>query len=121
MAKYEAFRFYSNGGWDLSDKNYMFSVIAGPNEVEYIIPVDKVGIYAGFDKERINLLLAGLSEEQIPTTPEGWALLAAENISENVALMPSHDSSNDYNLLYEDEKLFADSVGEAQERERLNG
>lgn len=117
--KYEAFRVYSGGGWDLSDENYMFSVIAGPNEVEYIIPVDNMDLYRAFDKERIRFIMDGIPEEGLPTTPNGWALLAVQNMSENCALMPSHDSSNDYQLLYEDEKFFADTVGEAQARKRL--
>lgn len=119
MAKYKTFRVYTGGGEDLSDRNYMFSIIAGPDEVEYIIPVDTMSTFKGIDNDRIKLILEGLPEEEIPTTPEGWAILAVENMSSNVAVMPFMDESDNWNLLYAEEEEFANKVGEWQERERL--
>ena len=111
MAKYEAFRVYSKGftGDKPSEREYFFSIIAGPNQVEYVIPADSYDLWGTtFDNDRIKMVMSGIPEEQLPTTPTEWAILALDNT--NFYMMPSHDDSDDYLFLLEEEQAYADSV-----------
>lgn len=105
--KYKLFRMY-NG--EKTDDNYAFSVVAGNNEVHYVVPKDSTEYALIFNDERIKDLVIGADPENIPTDPTGWALLASYNAGFNMNLFTvDNTDTDDFELLLEDEQEYADT------------
>ena len=95
-----------------ADDNYVFSVIAGNNEVHYVVPENDTENQSIFNEDRIKELVAGADEENIPTDPEGWALLATYNAGFGMELHPVEGAdTDDFESLLEDEQEYADELG----------
>ena len=59
---------------------HLFSIVTTENSAAYATPQNPdITDFEGFDEKRIELFLS--REEQPPTTPEEWALLASQNMS----------------------------------------
>lgn len=110
MARYQIFRMYR--GDEEQDQNYLFSIIASSTDADYIIPKTRYVKYEAFDRDRIKMLISGLAEEKMPKTPEEWAILAAQNVSENWALLGPTDETDLYDEAVEDELEYGDEVAE---------
>ncbi len=96
-----------------ADDNYVFSVIAGKNEVHYVVPENDVENNSIFTEDRIKDLVAGAEEANIPKDPEGWALLATYNAGFGMELHPVEGAdTEDFNSLFEDEQEYANALGE---------
>lgn len=107
---YKLYRMY-NG--EKADDNYVFSVIAGKNEVHYVVPENYIEYSRVFNAERINDLVSRAEKESIPTDPAGWALLATYNAGFGMNLFTVDDEdTEDIKSLMEDEQEYADALGE---------
>lgn len=96
-----------------ADDNYVFSVIAGNNEVRYVVPENDVENSKVFNDDRIKELVDGAEEENIPTDPNGWALLATYNAGFGMELHPVEGAdTEDIESLLEDEQEYANVLGE---------
>lgn len=95
-----------------ADDNYVFSVVAGNNEVRYVIPENDMENNSIFNEDRIKDLVSNTSEENMPTEPDGWALLATYNAGFGMELHPvvGADSEN-IEYLLEDEQEYANALG----------
>ena len=59
---------------------HLFSIVTTENSAAYATPQDaKITAFESFDDKRIEFFLS--IEEQPPTTPLGWALVASQNMS----------------------------------------
>lgn len=95
-----------------ADDNYVFSVIASNNEVHYVVPENDVETSKYFNSDRIKDLVAGADKENIPSDPEGWALIATYNAGFNMGLHPVDGfETDDIESLIEDEQEYADALG----------
>jgi hypothetical protein len=62
------------------DAAHLFSIVTTENSAAYAIPSNPdITDFEGFDEKRIEFLLS--REENPPTTPEEWALVASQNMS----------------------------------------
>ena len=62
------------------DAAHLFSIVTTETSAAYAIPQNPdITDFEGFDEKRIELFLS--REENPPTTPEEWALLASQNMS----------------------------------------
>ena len=96
-----------------ADDNYAFSVVASNNEVHYVVPVGDVEYNSIFNEDRIKSLVLNAEEENIPTDPEGWALVATYNAGFGMELHPVEGAdTEDIESLLEDEQEYADALGE---------
>lgn len=96
-----------------ADDNYVFSVIASNNEARYVIPENDVETSKFFNSERIRDLIAGAGKENIPSDPEGWALIATYNAGFNMGLhLVEGADTEDIESLLEDEQEYADANAE---------
>lgn len=95
----------------VSDRTYVFSVIASNEEAVYVVAGDDLDNRLVFNEERLELLASSI-EEEAPSTPEEWALLASYNIG-TLSLMP-HEAPSELEVaeLVEDEQEYADEVWE---------
>jgi hypothetical protein len=96
-----------------ADDNYIFSVIAGENEVYYVVPENDVEYNSIFNQDRIKDLVLNADKENIPTDPDGWALLATYNAGIGMELHPEEATdTEDIESLIEDEQEYANALGE---------
>jgi hypothetical protein len=96
-----------------ADDNYVFSVVAGKNEVHYVVPENDFETKSVFNEDRIKDLILNADEENIPTDPEGWALVATYNAGFGMELHPVEGAdTEDIESLLEDEQEYADALGE---------
>lgn len=96
-----------------ADDNYVFSVLASNNEVRYVVPENDVENNKVFNDDRIKQLVASADEENIPTDPDGWALLATYNAGFGMNLYPVEGAdTEDTESLLEDEQEYANALGE---------
>jgi hypothetical protein len=66
-------------GGDVVDNNrYLFSIVASEDTATYIVPALHLESYGGYNKKRLQQIIE--TTEELPNTPDGWALLAKENI-----------------------------------------
>jgi hypothetical protein len=66
-------------GGDVVDNNrYLFSIVASEDSAAYVVPALHLESYGDYNKKRLEKIVA--TTEELPTTPDGWALLAKENI-----------------------------------------
>lgn len=111
----QVYRFYS--GDVVRDMDYVFSIVASEKEARYVIADDRLVDLYPFDQDRIRAIVLSTEEANLPTTPEGWALLAAYNI-DRLALHPVEGLiAEDIDELVEDEKEYADSMARKYGRE----
>jgi hypothetical protein len=96
-----------------ADDNYAFSVVASNNEVHYVVPSSDVEYNNIFNEDRIKDLVLNAEEENIPTDPDGWALVATYNAGFGMELHPVEGAdTEDIESLLEDEQEYADALGE---------
>jgi hypothetical protein len=70
------YRLYSG---DVIDNNrYLFSIVASEYNAAYVVPSLHLESYGGFNKGRLIQIIR--TTKELPETPEGWAILAKENI-----------------------------------------
>jgi hypothetical protein len=104
----QVYRFYS--GDVIRDMDYMFSIVANEKQAQYVVAEGRKEAFSAFDKDRIQGLTLSRPEEEIPTTPEGWALLAAYNIN-GIALHPIEgETAEEIDDLIADEQTYADAM-----------
>jgi hypothetical protein len=66
-------------GGDVVDNNrYLFSIVASEDTAAYVVPALHLERYGNYNKKRLQQIIE--TTEELPTTPQGWALLAKENI-----------------------------------------
>ena len=111
----QVYRFYS--GDIVGDMDYVFSIVANEKEARYVIADDRLQDLYAFDQDRIRSIVSFTEEANIPTTPEGWALLAAYNI-DRLALHPVDGMISDHiDDLIEDEQEYADTMAKKYGRD----
>lgn len=111
----QVYRFYS--GDVVRDMDYVFSIVANEKEARYVVADDRLDELYPFDQNRIRELVLTTEKDQIPNTPEGWALLAAYNI-DTFALHPVEGlTAENIDDLVEDEKEYATAMAEKYGRD----
>jgi hypothetical protein len=73
---FQTFRMYSG---KQEDYNYLLSIIADEFGAVYVVPDDNAEIGSVFNLFRLENLREGLTLEELPKTPEDWAILASYN------------------------------------------
>jgi hypothetical protein len=76
IMEFQTFRMYSG---ERKDLNYMLSIIANDLEVFYVVAEDDVEMDSVFNRRRLDNLENGLTFEELPKTPEDWAIFASYN------------------------------------------
>lgn len=105
----QVYRFYRDDVQE--DWNYLFSIVASEDEVQYVVPSNAIELKSVFNQERIDSLTQ--QAETLPDTPEGWALLAAYNTGQSMALFPVvGETGEDFDILLKDEKEYSEIVFE---------
>jgi hypothetical protein len=61
------------------DYNYVLSIVAGEFEAVYVVAEDNAEIDSVFNRFRLENLEKGLTLEELPKTPEDWAIFASYN------------------------------------------
>jgi hypothetical protein len=104
----QVYRFYS--GEVIRDMDYIFSIVANEKEAHYVIAEGRMDSFSAFNQDRIQGLTLTTPADQIPTTSEGWALLAAYNI-DRIALHPIEgETAEEIEDLIKDEQTYADAM-----------
>jgi hypothetical protein len=107
---YKLYRMYNGVK---ADDNYVFSVVTGKNEAHYVVPENDIETQLIFNEDRIKDLILNADEENIPTDPDGWALVATYNAGFGMELHPvPTEESEDLNSIIEDEQEYANALGE---------
>jgi hypothetical protein len=74
------YRVYNVNNVFSEDAAHLFSIVTTENSAAYAVPQNPdITEFESFDEKRIEFFLS--REEQPPTTPEEWALLASQNMS----------------------------------------
>jgi hypothetical protein len=74
------YRVYNVNNVFPEETGHLFSIVTTENSVTYATPQNPdITDFEGFDDKRVEFFLS--REEQPPTTPEEWALLASQNMS----------------------------------------
>lgn len=106
----KVYRFYTND--NPQDRNYTFSIVASETNAEYVVPKESVNLRDTFNSRRIDDILVGLDENEIPDTPELWAALASLNVG-RLALFPVEGlTGEETEDLVPDEQAYADATAE---------
>lgn len=66
------------GGDVIDDSRYLFSIVASEDNASYVVPSAHLESYGGYNKKRLQQIIE--TTEELPNTPDGWAILAKENI-----------------------------------------
>lgn len=66
------------GGETIDNSRYLFSIVASEDNAAYVVPALHLASYGTYNKNRLEQIIA--TAEELPTTPDGWAVLAKENI-----------------------------------------
>jgi hypothetical protein len=105
-AQPQVYRVYRKGTKE--DYLYKFSIVASNTLCEYVIPEGNFKLRNTFDSSRINDLAANQFKNgtPYPTTPEGWALLAAYNsgYGDGLFLVEDEYINPDFDKAVRDEK-----------------
>ena len=106
---FQTFRMYSG---ERKDLNYMLSIIANDLEVFYVVAEDDVEMDSVFNRRRLENLENGLTFEELPKTPEDWAIFASYNSGRSsVFLMEGAIYSSSYAEELEDyEQKYANKT-----------
>ena len=106
---FQTFRMYSG---ERKDLNYMLSIIANDLEVFYVVAEDDVEMDSVFNRRRLENLENGLTFEELPKTPEDWAIFASYNSGRSsVFLMEGAIYSSSYAQELEDyEQKYANKT-----------
>jgi hypothetical protein len=106
---FQTFRMYSG---ERKDLNYMLSIIANDLEVFYVVAEDDVEMDSVFNRRRLENLENGLTIEELPKTPEDWAIFASYNSGRSsVFLMEGAIYSSSYAEELEDyEQKYANKT-----------
>jgi uncharacterized C2H2 Zn-finger protein len=115
-AQPQVYRVYREGTKE--DYLYKFSIVASNTICEYVIPEENFKLRNIFDSSRINDLAANQFKNgtPYPTTPEGWARLAAYNSGRGDGLFLVEDEyiNPDFDKAVRDEKEdYANRMWEA--------
>ena len=115
-AQPQVYRVYREGTKE--DYLYKFSIVASNTICEYVIPEENFKLRNIFDSSRINDLAANQFKNgtPYPTTPEGWARLAAYNSGHGDGLFLVEDEyiNPDFDKAVRDEKEdYANRMWEA--------
>jgi hypothetical protein len=109
IMEFQTFRMYSG---ERKDLNYMLSIIANDLEVFYEVAEDDVEMDSVFNRRRLENLENGLTFEELPKTPEDWAIFASYNSGRSsVFLMEGAIYSSSYAEELEDyEQKYANKT-----------
>lgn len=84
------YRVYNVDNVFSEDAAHLFSIVTTENSAAYAVPQNPdITEFEGFNDKRIEFFLS--REEQPPTTPEEWALLASQNMS-MLSIVPLTDA-----------------------------
>jgi len=79
------YRAYSGGD---SDFDYILSIVATDSGASFVVPKGDKERSSVFNQQRIDELARGREKEDLPTDPEGWAILASYNAGWGVGIKP---------------------------------
>jgi len=95
------------------DYNYVLSIVAGEFEAVYVVAEDNAEIDSVFNRSRLENLENGLTLEELPKTPEDWAIFASYNSGPYTNLFPMEGaiySSPYLEELIKDEQKYANET-----------
>jgi len=107
---FQTFRMYSG---KREDYNYVLSIVAGEFEAVYVVAEDNAEIDSVFNRSRLENLENGLTLEELPKTPEDWAIFASYNSGPYTNLFPMEGaiySSPYLEELIKDEQKYANET-----------
>jgi hypothetical protein len=110
IMEFQTFRMYSG---EQKDYNYKLSIVANDFEVHYVVADDNAELYSVFNRSRLENLENGLTLEEMPKTPEDWAIFASYNSGPYTNVFPMEGaiySSPYLEELIKDEQKYANKT-----------